>query len=94
MMKSVETLQLQIPTWSSYNSLLGTKLNETGIQTLPLSTGSPTDWSNLYTALKIVQGINTFSSPGKKTIVSMDMQLYAYYCIQLQSDNEIYDQFV
>ena len=34
-----------------------------------------------------------FSSPGKKTIVSMDMQLYAY-CIQLQSDNEIRDQFV
>ena len=93
MMKSVETLQLQIPTWSSYNSLLGTGLKETWIQTLPLLSGSPTDWSNLYTALKIVQGINTFSSPGKKTIVSMDMQLYAY-CMQLQSDSAIHDQFV
>jgi len=68
MMKSVETLELQIPTWSSYNSLIGTMLNETGIQTLPLLTG-------------------------KKTIVSMDMQLYAY-CIQLQSDSAIHDQFV
>ena len=93
MMKAVETLQLQTPTWSAYNSLLGTELKETGIQTLPLLTGSPTDWSNLYTALKIVQGINTFNCPGKKTIVSMDMQLYAY-CIQLQSDSAVHDQFV
>ena len=79
MMKSVETLQLQFPTWSSYNSLLKTKLNETGIQPLPLLTGSPTDWSNPYTASKIVQGINSFSSSGKNTINGFNG--YATVCL-------------
>ena len=94
MMKSVENLALQVPTWAAYNSLLGIAPHtSTHIRTLPLINGSPTDWSNLYTALRIVQGINTSQATGRKTIVSMDMQLYAY-CIQLQSKEEIRDNFV
>ena len=93
MMKSVENLALQVPTWAAYNSLLGIAPHtSTHIRTLPLINGSPTDWSNLYTALRIVQGINTSQATGRKTIVSMDMQLYAY-CIQLQSKEEIRDNF-
>ena len=94
MMKSVENLALQVPTWAAYNSLLGIAPHtSTHINTLPLINGSPTDWSNLYTALRIVQGINTSQATGRKTIVSMDMQLYAY-CIHLQSKEEIRDNFV
>ena len=60
---------------------------------IPVLNGSPTDWSNLYTALKIVQGIDVLTSPDKKTIVSIDQQLYAK-CTQLKSRNEISENFV
>ena len=37
----------------------------------------PPDWSALYTALKIVQGINVEVSGNQKTIVSFDLHLYS-----------------
>ena len=54
---------------------------------------SPTDWTGLYTALKQPQGINMKVSPNKKTIVTLDLQLYAK-CMGLRSKNEIKDNFI
>jgi len=59
----------------------------------PTIPGSPTDWTNLYIALKIVQGINVSQSNNHKTIVSLDLQLYSK-CIKLQSREDIKHHFV
>ena len=42
-----------IPTWSAHNSLHTEWIPLTKYCTAPVLHGSPTDWSNLYTALKI-----------------------------------------
>ena len=45
----------------------------TGYQSLPLYHGTPTDWLNLYTSLKIVQVIKVQVNANKNTIVSLDL---------------------
>ena len=77
-----------IPTWAALNSLCSEAIFLTNCCTTPIIHGSPTDWSNLYTALKIVQGINVSNTSDQKTIVSLDLQLYSK-CIQLQSNEYI-----
>ena len=47
----------------------------------------------MYTALKQVQGINLKVSPNSKTIVTLDLQLYAK-CMELRSRDEIKENFV
>ena len=93
LLKSVHDLSLNVPTWTGYNSLISNEKPTTTFNSIPVLNGSPTDWSNLYTALKIVQGIDVLTSPDKKTIVSIDQQLYAR-CIQLKSRNEFSENFV
>ena len=46
-----------VPTWAAYNSLLNERHLVTTIFTLPLIFGSPTDWSNLSTALNVTKKI-------------------------------------
>ena len=82
-----------IPTWSAHNSLHTEGIPLTNYCTTPVLHGSPTDWSNLYTALKIVQGINVATTADHKTVVSLDLQLYSK-CIQLQAKDNIYSNFV
>ena len=65
-----------MPTWNAYNSLISKEKEPTIIQFLHLYPGPPTDWSNLYSALKQVQGIATSTTPSLKTIVTLDLQLY------------------
>ena len=83
----------QLPTWNTFNSLLTQTPPVTLRETLPLSPMSPTDWTGLYAALKQAQGINMKSSPDKKSIVTLDLQLYAK-CMELRSKNEIKDNFI
>ena len=83
----------RFPTWAAYNSLTTDTQPLTRCEILPLTPGSPTDWSNLYTALKLVQGINIQTSQKLKTIVTLDLQLYSK-CMQLREKNEIYSNFV
>ena len=54
------------PTWAAYNSLVTKPTYVTNISVLPLIPGSPTDWSNLYTTLKICQGICVESNQQQK----------------------------
>lgn len=82
-----------LPTWAATNSLLLEPVQKTICQNLPLYPGPPTDWSNLYTSLNIVQGINAAVFPGQKTIVSLDLQLYVK-CMQLREKDNISKHFV
>lgn len=83
----------KLPTWSAFNSLLTDMPTSTVTQGLPLHPGSPTDWSNLFTALKLVQGINVAVTGNSKTIVTLDLQLYSK-CMQLREANEIKENFI
>lgn len=53
----------------------------------------PTDWSSLYASLKILQGINNFVTWSKRTIITLDLQLYSK-CLQLRQDREIDENFI
>ena len=82
-----------LPTWTAFNSLLTKPPLITTCQSLPLYPGHPTDWGNLYTALKIVQGINVSVAGNRKTIVTLDFQLYAK-CMQLRVKKDVYDNYI
>ena len=59
---------------------------------MPLYTGSPTVWTNLYSVLKMAQGINVAVTGNKKTITS-DLQLYLK-AMQLREKNDMKNLFV
>ena len=86
-------LNSNVPTWAGYNSLLNESMAITSCNLLPLLPSSPTDWSNLYSALKIVQGINISITGNRRTIITLDLQLYAK-CMQLREKKEIKDNFI
>ena len=65
-----------MPTWNAHNSLISKEKEPAIIQFLSLYPSPPTDWSNLYSALKWVQGIATSTTPNLKKIVTLDLQLY------------------
>ena len=60
---------------------------------LSLYPAPPTDWSNFYTALKLCQNISTATYPGRKSIISLDLQLDSK-AKQVQSRDEINRNFV
>ena len=71
----VLTGDIDLPTWSAYNFLITEELVLTTCQGLPLIPTSPT-WLTLYSALKIVQGINVEVTGHKKTINYHISQVY------------------
>ena len=83
----------QLPTWNAFNSFLIKTPSVTLRETLPLSPISTTDWTGLYTALKQAQGINMKVTPNKKTIMTLNLQLYPS-CKELRSKNEIKTKFL
>ena len=82
-----------IPTWKAYNARLCGKTDKTTIAMLPLIKSPPTDLGTLYSALKICQGISTTITPNKKTIVTLDLQLYIK-AVQLATRNDIGNHFI
>ena len=87
------TLSSQVPTWAAYNSLIGKENALTSFCCLPIIHGSPTDWGNLYSAIKEAEHLNEEIAPGTKTVISFDLQLYSK-AIQLQSKPDVNERFV
>ena len=81
------------PTWVAYYSLLSKKPTRTAAIMLPVTNGSPTNWDNLYTALKEVDKLRESVYCDGKTIVTFDLQLYIK-AIQLQEKVDIKSNFV
>ena len=71
MMKSQLDIAKLVPTRASYYKPLITDIfqSTTKSSSLPVINGSPTDWLNLYTAIKIVQNIKIISTLQEKTII-------------------------
>ena len=65
----------------------------TNINALLLYLEPPMGFSNLYQALKICQNISTALAPSRKTIITLDLKLYAK-ALQVQGRNEIANNFV
>ena len=82
-----------IPTWSAYNSILADKKPTNTHCILPIIQGTPTDWSNLYSAIAASAKLNVNIGQSSKTIIPLDLQLYVK-CIQLQSIGNINRNFV
>ena len=89
-----EKTAVKFPTWAAYNSLITDAMDITICQGLPLLPGTPTDWSNLYTPLKIVQGISVAVTGNSKTIVSLDLQLLYAKCMQLREKKSVSENFI
>ena len=82
-----------LPTWAAFNSLVTDSVDVSICQGMPLYPGSPTDWTNLYSALKMAQGINVAVTGNKKTIITLDLQLYSK-AMQLREKNDINEEFI
>ena len=80
-------------TWTRFNSMVTKSSSITNINALPLYPAPQTDFSNLCQALKIRQNISTAVAPRRKTIITLDLQLYAK-TLQLQGRKEIGNNFV
>ena len=80
-------------TWTGFNSMVTKARSVTKINALLLYPAPPTDFSNLYQALKICQIISTAVASSTKIIITLDLQLYAK-ALQLQGRNEIANNFV
>ena len=86
-------LAKNVPTWSAYNSILADKKPTNTHCILPIIQGTPTDWSNLYSAIAASAKLNVNIGQSSKTIISLDLQLYMK-CIQLQSIGNINQNFI
>lgn len=69
-----------VPNWSAYNSLCTIKKSEALTKDksfmLPIINSSPQEWSTLVTGLDQIWKLNEIVSPGKRCIVTLDMDLY------------------
>ncbi|XP_066919527.1 uncharacterized protein [Clytia hemisphaerica] len=87
------TLGKAVPTWAAYNSLVSKGKAITTVSMLPIINGSPTDWNNLYTAIKEAEKVRKRIYKNGKTIISFDLQLYIK-AIRLQERVDIDNFFV
>ena len=63
-------------TWTGFNSMVTKAHSIININALPVYPVPPTDFSNLYQALKVCQNISIAMAPRRKTIIALDLQLY------------------
>ena len=45
--------RMEVPTWAAYNSVIGKSNPLTLVSTFSIINGSPTEWDNLYTAIRM-----------------------------------------
>ena len=62
-----------IPTWSAYNSILADKKPINTHWILPIIQGTPTDWSNFYSAITASVKLNVNIDQSANTIISLDL---------------------
>ena len=84
--------RMEVPTWAAYNSVIGKSNPLTLVSPLPVINGSPTEWDNLYTTIRMANDLSKIL-PEQKTIISFDLQLYAK-AVLLQANPEIRNNFV
>ena len=78
LLKSHESTFAATPPWSGFHSSVAEKPHfRTNIGVLPIIPNPVTEWSTVYTALKIMQGISAeVCGPERKTTITLDLVLY------------------
>ena len=66
-----------VPTWAAYTLLISDSKPLTNVTTLPIIPGNPTEWENLYSAIREADKVQKEINSDIKTIISFDLQLYA-----------------
>ena len=82
-----------VPTWAACNSVIGKSNPLTLVSPLSVINGSPTEWDNLYTKIRMMTNDLSKILPEQKTIISFDLQLYAK-AVLLQASPEIRNNFI
>ena len=83
---------LKIPSLSGMNLLIGSPVSNlelNNVFNLPRIPGPASDYSAIYSALKVTHGISTWASgEGTKTIISVDLDLYEkqYMLVSCRAD--------
>ena len=85
--------RIEVPTWAAHNSVIGKYNPLTLVSTLPIISGSPTEWDNLYTAIRMANDLSKKLLPKQKTIISFDLQLCTK-AVLLQANPGIWNNFV
>ena len=83
-----QILERNVPTRVGYTYLIRTSHAIATVSMLPVVNGVPTDWENLYIAIKAEDELTEVIYPERKTIFSFDLQLYIK-TIQLQEKPDI-----
>ena len=53
---------MEVPTWAAYNSMIEKSNPLTLVTTLPITNGSPTEWDDLYTAIRMANDLRSWST--------------------------------
>ena len=85
--------KIKFPTKAAYNAMIVNANPLTLVSTLPINSGIPTGWYNLYTAIPETETLRRELLPEQKTIISFDFQLYAMVVL-LQAKHEIQNNYI
>ena len=85
--------QIEVPTWAAYNSVITNANPLTLVSTLPIINGSPTEWDNLYIAIREAENLRRELLPEQKTIISFNLQLYTK-AVLLHGKPEIRNNYI
>ena len=88
---------LNLPSWSAFNLAISTDVVRTRTKKIyfPFIPGPAKDYSAIYTALMLSQGISVHAvGDGERTIVTMDLDLYERAYLLIHSRDDLREKFV
>jgi len=88
---------MNIPSWSAFNSSISKDkvTKRTKKLYFPFVPAPASDYSAIYTALMISQGISVYTcKEGGRTVITMDLDLYERTYLLIHSREDLRDQFV
>lgn len=80
LMLQSNTKSTDVPTWKALNSRITPAAGITTTAILPLIKSPPTEWDTLLKALLQCEHVSSITAKGKKTIITLDLQLYYKGC--------------
>ena len=83
-----QILERNVATWAGCTYLIRASYAIATVCMLSVVNGVPTDWKNLYIAIKAENELREVIYPERKAIISFDLQLYIK-AIQLQEKPDI-----
>ena len=83
-----------VPTWKALNSKITSPTGITTTAVLPLIKSPPTHLGTLLAAMLRCQMVSSITAPNKRTIITVDLQLYIKAIQLISSRPELKDKFI